>query len=272
MDRVKQRSEQTKILKFLSDNNVEGMREYLVSGDVNFSINREQTPIGLARSKEMAQLLLDKGADIHTTNYRGLTPFLWQSLKLQPEIIKLLLDKDPSIISDRDVNEYTALHFAVLHGYPESLECAKILLSHKPKIDINAKDNAGQTALDAAVMSDGDTTGEIIRLLIDKGANITLSTIAKRSNYARFVNDYVEHRRWHKEQTNRITHNQAYRGLANKGLPENVVGINIKGFVEGPVTPGQGRPEYPARNSRKSRKSLKGKSRKGKSRKNKRKN
>jgi len=258
------KTEQNKLLDFIFKDNIEGMREYLnAGGNPNFIINREQTPIGLAKSVEMAQLLLDKGADIHTTNYRGLTPFLWQSLKLQPEIIKLLLDKDPSIISDRDVNGYTALHFCATQGENESLECAKILLSHKPKIDINAKDNGGQTALDAAVMSDNVETENIIRLLIDKGANTTLSTIAKRSNYARFVNDYVEHRKWQKEQTNRITHDQAYRGLANKGLPENVVGVNIKGFVEGAVAPGQGRPEYPARGSRKSRKARK--SRKGKS-------
>lgn len=268
------KTEQNKLLNFILKDDIEGMRQYLdEGGNPNVIINREQTPIGLAKSVEMAKLLLDRGADIYTRNYRGLTPFLWQSLKLQPEIIKLLLQKDPSIISDRDVNGYTALHFCTSQGENESLECAKILLSHRPKIDINATDNAGQTALDAAVMSDNIATESIIRLLIDKGANTTLSTIAKRSNYARFVNDYVEYRRWHKEQTNKITHNQAYRGLANKGLPENVVGINIKGFVEGPQPKGQGRPEYPARNSRKSRKTQKSrKTLKGKSRKSLRKN
>ena len=252
------KTEQSSILDFLYEDDVAGMTKYLdKGGNPNFNINREQTPIGLAKSVEMAKLLLDRGADIYTRKYRGLTPFLWQCLKIHTQVIKLLLQKDPSLISDKDANGYTALHLVVLHGYPASLESAKVLLEHRPKIDINAKDNSGQTALDAAVMSDNVETENIIRLLIDKGANTTLSAVAKQSKYAKFVNDYVEHKRWQKEQKNRITHDQAYRGLANKGLPENVVGVNIKGFVEGPVAPGQGRPAYPARGSRKSRKAIK---------------
>lgn len=172
--------------------------------------------------------------------------------------MRAIFQKYPHVLGQKNIHGKNALHICLTHAFPKTLECVKFLL--EAKIDINAKTFGGYSALDCAVMAhDNVANASIIKLLIDKGANTTLHKdtvgLPKVELVKRFVKEKMERER--------IKYNQAYRGLSEK-IPENVVGINIKGFVEGPVTPGQGRPEYPARNSRKSRKGLKGKSRKGK--------
>ena len=244
------------LLAILADNRVDDMRQYLDSpkGNANFTIDHV-TLLGMAKSKEMAELLIDKGADIHN-EYYGYTPFLYQAAGTRAEVMKVIFDKDPSVIYDKDPRGWNALHLSVRHPFKESLECAEFLLN--AKIDINAKTTGGYTALDITMMSRNVATERIIKLLIDKGINTILHKDTARLPNAELVKRFVKE----KMERERLTYNQAYRGLAGK-IPENVVGINIKGFIEGPVAPGQGRPEYPSRSvSRKSRKSLKRKSRK----------
>lgn len=246
----------------LADDNVENMRQYLASpkGNANYSINYI-TLLGMAKSKEMAQLLIDKGADVHKEEY-GFTPFLYQAAATRPEVMKVILNKDPTVISHTDSRGWNALHLCVSRASKKSLECVPILLN--TKIDINAITKAGYTALDISMLAadneeDPNINASIIKLLINKGVNTTLHKDTVRLPKAELVKRFVKE----KMERDSIKYNQAYRGLSEK-IPENVVGINIKGFVEGPQPKGQGRPEYPARNSRKSRKALKGKSRKGK--------
>jgi len=240
----------------LADDNVEIMRQYLASpkGNANFTIDHV-TLLGMAKSKEMAELLIANGADIHN-EYYGYTPFLYQASGTRAEVMKVIFDKDPSVIYNKDSRGWNALHLCVRHAYKESLECVEFLLN--AKIDINAKTTGGYTALDISMLSANVATERIIKLLIDKGINTTLHKDTARLPNSKLVERFVEE----KKKRERLTYNQAYRGLAGK-IPENVVGINIKGFIEGPVAPGQGRPEYPSRSvSRKSRKSIKRKSRK----------
>jgi hypothetical protein len=94
----------------------------------------------------------------------------------------------------------------------------------------------------------------IIELLINKGANTTLHEGVKNFKNAELV-QIIEERMIIRRKTK---YNQAYRGLAAAGIHENIIGKNITGLLEGPVAPGQGRPEYPARPGfRKTRKSNK---------------
>jgi len=57
--------------------NVDIVKSLLASGaDVNAKDNNETTPLHSARSKAVAEILVDNGADIHAVNKNGNTPFL----------------------------------------------------------------------------------------------------------------------------------------------------------------------------------------------------
>lgn len=145
------------ILNILYGNKIEEMRKYLkAGGDVDFSINGEETPLCLAKSAEMAELLLDNGADIHYLGFRDRTPLLSQALSghtNSPQIIDFLLrryppnptnSEDKPIIRDVDSNGENALHLCVLRGYESSLQCAEILVAADPTL-VNVRNNQGQT-------------------------------------------------------------------------------------------------------------------------------
>jgi len=189
-------TEEKKLIKILDDDNVDEMKEYLDNGgDPDFVINKREinprgyakskfsrfkgefTPLGYAKSKEMAQLLLNKGANPRSKGYMGYTPLLWQAENSNPEVIQVLLSHEPKLIYDKSSlrdNGETALHKCVSPAYKTSLECVKILLAHKPPIDINQLTDDGDseeafTALDYAVRTDNEVTWPIIELLLNNG-------------------------------------------------------------------------------------------------------
>ena len=183
------------LVDILRNDNVGKMAEYLESGgSPDYYINGREVPLNLARSKEMAQLLIDKGANLrmHT---RGRTPIVWQAMRSNPEVIKVLLDKDPKLIYERagfSEDRETLLHKCVLSDDAESLECIKILLAHKPPIDINGVTDDGDTdeaftPLDYAVHTDNSLTQDIIKLLVDHGA---VRRDGRPAMYDAFVKEY----------------------------------------------------------------------------------
>ena len=208
-------AEKRKIMNILYDDNVDKMKEYLDNGgNPDFSIdNGDLTPLGHTKSKEMAQLLIDKGADLHHIGYRGRTPLLWQADNSNPEVIQVLLDKDPSLIYDKSSvrdNRETALHKCVSPAYKTSLECVKILLAHKPPIDINGLTDDGDsdeafTALDYAVRTDNEVTWPIIKLLLDNGGirhdttpsdyDAAIREYMAAKNIAKFIDNKINRRK-----------------------------------------------------------------------------
>jgi ankyrin repeat protein len=153
------------MLDILYGNRIDEMRAYLeAGGNVDFSINGEQTPLSLAKTVKMAELLLEKGADIHHLGYKNRTPLLWQANRGNPPVVELLLRTDPSII--RDVDDYgnTALHLCVHYAYEQSLQCAEILVAADPTL-VTVRDRQGQTPLDVARQSNNVATKRIIDLL-----------------------------------------------------------------------------------------------------------
>lgn len=182
------------LLDILRNDNVAQMAEYLQGGSPDYYINGE-VPLNLARSKEMAQLLIDKGANIHV-HTRGRTPIMWQAMRSNPEVIKVLLDKDPKLIYERAgfrEDRETLLHKCVLSGSEKSLECIKILLANKPPIDINGVTDDGDTdeaftPLDYAVHTNNEHTWDIIELLINNGA---IRRDDRPSNYDTAIREYM---------------------------------------------------------------------------------
>ena len=101
------------------DGNIEAVKQHLAAGtDVNAEDEDGDTPLHLATTKEIAELLIAKGADMHTKNYK----------------------------------KYTPLHSAVF--YEGRNEIAELIIAKGA--DINAKDDLSRTPLDYAAGETAD--------------------------------------------------------------------------------------------------------------------
>lgn len=244
------------IINILHGNKIEEMREYLnAGGDVDFSINGEETPLCIAKTAEMAELLLDNGADIHYRGYMNRTPLLSQALSgdtNSPQIIDFLLRRyppdptnpeDKPIIRDVDSNGENALHKCVRYGYETSLQCAEILVAADPTL-VNVRNNKGQTPLDVARRSKNVATQRIIDLLRKA---IPSRTIAK------FVNERGGNMLWKPPNNKYSFGGPAYERLKTKYRPNST-----------PAPPST--PTGERKSRKRTRKSKNGKSRKSKTR------
>jgi ankyrin repeat protein len=218
---VVERTEKNKLLDFLYEDDVEGMRKYLDEGGNVDLIIHGVTPLCIAESEEMAQLLLNRGANYRIISSRGYTPFIWQAEKLNDEVLQVLLDKDTKLIYDRKGfrdNRETALHTCLHHGYRSSLECVKVLLANEPKIDVNGVTDDGYTddaytPVDYAVETDDVASKDIIKLLLDNGAYRRSDRPSKHDD---FIKKYLASKKIGKFMTNikskRNTLRNAWRG------------------------------------------------------------
>ena len=179
----------------LDKNDIKGMRNYLeTGGDPNVLIRpNEETPLAMAQTAEMAELLLEYKADVRAKVYHDrTTALLWQAADSTSEakIVKVLLEADPSIINEKDWTGETALHHAARHSHKKSLEVVKILLAHRPKIDIDARSKMHSrpyTALDLAVHSTGSYAKDIVELLLEAGADTTIHKNAEMLRNSGFI-------------------------------------------------------------------------------------
>jgi ankyrin repeat protein len=220
MEREKEK-EKEKVLDIIQNDNVDDMREYLDEGGNVDLIMNGVTPLCIAESKEMAELLLNRGANYRIISSRGYTPFIWQAAKLNDEVLQVLLDKDPKLIYDRKGfrdNRETALHTCLHNGYRSSLECVKVLLANEPKIDVNGVTDDGftddaYTPLDYAVDTDDVASEDIIKLLVDNGA---YRRSDKPSKHDGFIKKYLASKKIGKFMTNikskRNTLHNSWRG------------------------------------------------------------
>lgn len=212
------------ILNILYGNKIEEMREYLkAGGDVDFSINGEETPLCLAKSAEMAELLLDNGADIRFRGAVGVTPLLAQARPGNPEVVELMLRRYPPNPTNpedkpitRDVNRYgnTALHLCVIHGYETSLQCAEILVAADPGL-VNVRNNEGKTPLHFAYENKNVATKRIIELLRKTAAGLKV---------AKFVNNHagvVRNMMWKSPNNKYSFGGPAYERLKTKYRPNS---------------------------------------------------
>ena len=142
------------------------------SGDNLNVINRQERNLlfdAVAQQNiEMIKLLIKKGADINTLNFRDRQKgtLLFEAVGQQNiDIVKLLIE------SDADVNilnrqRTTPLFNATLK---ENIEIAKLLI--ESGADVNLQDEQGRTALFEAVITNNI---EIVKLLIKSGADVNL--------------------------------------------------------------------------------------------------
>jgi cytohesin len=181
--------------------NIEAVKQAIAAGsDVNAKDagGGTLTPLHVATTKEIAELLLANGADVNAKDsVTGATPLHEMAIYGQKEIVELLIAGGADVNANSD-DDGTPLDWAIRHKHPE---IADLLRKHGAKsgaedsiyvavavenieavkqhlavgADVNAKDAGGGTPLLVAA-SRGHK--EIVELLIAEGADVN----AKRTN------------------------------------------------------------------------------------------
>nr|XP_014284250.1 serine/threonine-protein phosphatase 6 regulatory ankyrin repeat subunit B [Halyomorpha halys] len=150
---------------------LEEIKFCLVRGaDVNQRISPyNETFLHFTPSIEITNELLLFGADVNARDRYGQTP-LYSAIanKKELKVIRALLNHGADI-NARDINGETPLHCAMIDG--KELAIIRELLRHR--VDVNAIDNAGKTALHLAVRWGNGTNLEVMKELLEFGADIT---------------------------------------------------------------------------------------------------
>jgi ankyrin repeat protein len=124
-----------------------------------------------ANKVEAARVLIAAGADVNAKDAIQDSPYLYAGAEGRNEILKMTLAAGADL---KSTNRYggTALIPAAHHGHPETV---KILLA--TAIDKDHVNNLGWTALlEAVLLGDGGPVHtEIVRLLVDAGANVNIA-------------------------------------------------------------------------------------------------
>ncbi len=139
----------------------------------NYDVNKkfgDETLLDVAVQNDnwyMAGKLLDKGADVNSTNHNSVTPLMRAALYSGSAIVKLLLDNGATI-TNRDASGANAVNFAA-SGNPESIY---LLASHGANIN-NSNGNGNTPLLTAVSLYEEHKHNYIsILTLLYLGANI----------------------------------------------------------------------------------------------------
>lgn len=157
------------------NNNVERIKALIAEGaDVDAADENGRTALLIAthrNSIDAAAVLIGAGADVNRKDDIEDSPFLYAGAEGRLEILRLMLKAGADLAS---TNRYggTALIPAAHHGHVETV---RELL--RTKIDIDHINKLGWTALlEAVILGDGSSTYvEIVRLLVDAGADMTIA-------------------------------------------------------------------------------------------------
>lgn len=181
------------------EGNLEAVRELLGPEhdvnlvDVNLADKRfGKTPLCWAAEYgqlEVAELLLDRGADFNLADLIGRKPLQWAARYGCKRIVQLLLDRGDSVDS-KDKNGRTPLLLAAREGY---VDVVRLLIKYGDEID--SGDAKGQTPLSFAAMN-GHL--EVVLLLLGMGANPDLRECSKNRSPLSFAaeNGYVDVVKW----------------------------------------------------------------------------
>jgi ankyrin repeat protein len=117
--------------------------------DVNAPAWGGQFPLHLAIEKGylgIVEALIAACADVNAKNINGWTPLHLAVAYVLPKVVQVLLAADADV-SAKGIGGRTALHLAALNGH---LDVVEMLLA-VPGIEVNVRDDYGQTALDSAL-------------------------------------------------------------------------------------------------------------------------
>jgi ankyrin repeat protein len=173
-DRISSRDDEGKTpLHVAVEWNQKDVAELLLAkgADVNAKGKDDWTPldaaVGHAR-KDIVKLLLAKGADINAKDKGGETPLHFAAEFGRKDMVALLLSKGAEIDA-RNAWGWTALHWAARNG---SMDIAKLLLAKRADVNIsenfNNSGNSGRTPLGIAEESGHK---DVVKLLRQHGGH-----------------------------------------------------------------------------------------------------
>jgi ankyrin repeat protein len=138
--------------------NHEAVKQHLAAGaDVNTKNKLGRTPLSVATTKEIAELLIANGADVNAKIEGGWTPLHIAAQLGHKEIVELLLANGADV-NAKAVNGGTPLHAAAFVGRKE---IAALLIAKGA--DMNAKMEDGRTPLDVAIKYNKTETADLLR-------------------------------------------------------------------------------------------------------------
>ena len=124
------------------------------------------TPLFFAANKDMAELLLSKGADVNAKDNYWFTPLVYAVSSGNKDVVELLLSKGAEVnVKNMNDAEYTPLLSAARSGNKDIVE-----LFLAKGLDVNAKDKYGNALANAASSGHRD----VVELLLSKGADINV--------------------------------------------------------------------------------------------------
>jgi len=149
------------------DENNTAIAEYLIDHGANVNYPKDWGPLHQAlyvsNNIEMVKLLLARGADINAGSWPALTVSIWEERK---DIFDLLIQRGADV-NTTDKWGWTPLYWVVNNGV--GLDFLKILIAHGAKVNSKYQSQTGETALIAEALF-GRT--EAVKLLLEAGADI----------------------------------------------------------------------------------------------------
>jgi len=164
------------------DGNIKAVKQHIATGtDVDVKDdNWGGTPLYFAACKghkEIAEMLIENGADINAKTKYGLTPMHGATTK---EVAELLIAKGAGVNAKTGIGR-TPMHTAAMTGHKEIVE----LLIAKGA-DVNSKDKSGYTPLHGAA------TDVTVELLIAEGADVNAKGDDGSTPLDRVISHYYE--------------------------------------------------------------------------------
>lgn len=129
----------------------------------------------MVENEEFALLLIEKGADIYTTDEKNVSTLLQASHRGLTDVVKALVEKhaaNGSKVSYLDAASEDGITPLIAASSEGHTECVKLLID--AKVDVNAKDKDSTTSLMAA-----SARGhfEVVELVLAAGANVNEQNI-----------------------------------------------------------------------------------------------
>ncbi|MDA7653291.1 ankyrin repeat domain-containing protein [bacterium] len=139
--------------------NIEAVKQHLAAGtDVNAKDKGGGTPLHFAATKEIAELLIAKGADVNAKDgFLMAAPLHYAANEGRKEVVELLIAAGADV-NAKDGSGSIPLHHAAQTGL---YEVSKLLITKGA--DVNMKNNPGQTPLDRAIYNKQTATTNLLR-------------------------------------------------------------------------------------------------------------